>query len=473
MAGNSPNILVFMTDDHGQWASSAYGNREIHSPTMQWLADTGTRFDHAYCPLPVCSPARASFWTGRIPSTHGIHDWIAEPGENEDLPSIEGQKTLARFMKDGGYRTGMIGKWHCGSYWRKQDGFDTWFTSSLGTNARFGKQAYYEDEALQEFQGHQAPILTDRAVRFLQEHHQADSDKPFFLFVGYTNTHTPHAGEPEAIVSHYRKGEFADIPLEPYTGQHGHPRIAPFDPREDDRREQLAQYYAAVDVIDRQMARLMTELHSLGELENTLVVYTSDHGHMNGHHGLHTKGNATIPTNFLDESIHVPCLARWPGVIPAGRAESAPVDHCDLFATLIEAAGMDPGAAAREVRSPGRSWLPLLQGEKPEWRDYQFCEHAYSRMIRTGSYKLIRRYPNKVTRWDDAFYDLEQDPRETRNVLADPAYAEVIRKLDARLKDHFSTYENPELAGTNMATIQYHNQRDPWEALPGQDDHRQ
>jgi arylsulfatase A-like enzyme len=144
-----------------------------------------------------------------------------------------------------------------------------------------------------------------------------------------------------------------------------------------------------------------------------------------------------------------------------------------LFATLIEAAGMDPGTAAREVCSPGRSWLPLLKGETPAWRDYQICEHAYSRMICTESFKLIRRYPNKVTRWDDELYDLEQDPREKRNVIDNPAYASVIRELDARLKEHFSAYEDPERAGTNMATIRYHNQRDPWETLPGQDDHRQ
>lgn len=213
MAEGRPNILVFMTDDHGQWASGAYGNTEIQTPVMDWMAETGIRLDHAFCPIPVCSPARASFWTGRIPSAHGIHDWIAEPDRREDLPTIEEQKTLAVFLKEAGYRTGLVGKWHCGSCWRRQAGFDTWFTSALGTRAMAGKQAYFDNETVVEFHGHQHEILTDRVVRFLRDgEREANGERdPFFLFVGYTNTHTPHKGEPEPIVSRYRGSTFPSL----------------------------------------------------------------------------------------------------------------------------------------------------------------------------------------------------------------------------------------------------------------------
>ncbi|TVR52162.1 MAG: hypothetical protein EA425_05505 [Puniceicoccaceae bacterium] len=466
-----PNLLVFMTDDHGQWASSPYGNREIRSPALQWLADTGVRMERAFCPLPVCSPARASFFTGRIPSAHGIHDFLQEPNERPEHPGIEGQTTLAMLLKEAGYKTGLVGKWHCGKYWKKQPGFDTWFTSALGTNARFGRQEYFEDEERRTFNGHQETILTDRAVRFLQE--AADGADPFFLFVGYTNTHTPHAGEVEAVVEHYRRCRFDDIPAETYGGEHGHARIAPFDRKDPGRREQLAQYYAAVDVVDRQLCRIFAELENLGLTDETVILYTSDHGHMNGHHGLHTKGNATVPTNFLDESILVPALWRLPGAEPRGRAVAEPVDHCDAFATLLDAAGLDAGAIAADVRSPGRSYLPLLQGGRLDWRTWQICEHAYSRMIRTESAKLIRRYPNRVTHWPDEFYDLAADPRETRNVIGDPAHSACIEKLDAIMADFFARHEIPAKAGTNMETLLPHNSRDPWEALPGKDDHRQ
>ena len=100
-----PNLLVFLTDDHGQWASSAYGNRELHTPAMQWLADTGARFAHAHSPNPVCSPSRASFWTGQIPSRHGVHDWLLEPDEDPAHHGIAGRETLGSFLKEGGYRT--------------------------------------------------------------------------------------------------------------------------------------------------------------------------------------------------------------------------------------------------------------------------------------------------------------------------------------------------------------------------------
>ncbi|MGC9450085.1 MAG: sulfatase-like hydrolase/transferase [Oceanipulchritudo sp.] len=108
---------------------------------------------------------------------------------------MEGQKTIARFLREAGCSTGLAGKWHCGRFWRKQAGFDTWFTSACGTNAKFGAQAYYEDEDRIEFFGHQETILTDRAVRFLNEHKKQGTQQPFFLFLGYTNIHTRIPGK--------------------------------------------------------------------------------------------------------------------------------------------------------------------------------------------------------------------------------------------------------------------------------------
>jgi len=442
---------------------------------MQWLADTGTRMEEAFCQSPVCSPARACFHTGRIASRHGIHDWLREHEEPLQHPCLKGQKSLAGFLKEAGYRTGLVGKWHCGHSGQPPPGWDTWFTSALGTNARFGEQVYYEGTSKQTFHGHQETILTDRALRFLREDLSTAEAEPFFLFVGYTNTHTPHRGEAPPVVDHYRKADFRDIPDECDEGRHGHARIAPFDPREPERREHLAQYYAAVEIIDQQMNRLVSELENLGQLDNTLLVYTSDHGHLNGHHGLHTKGNATVPVNFLEESIRIPLLARWPDFIRAGHTLSFPVDHSDLFATLLDVAGVDAPAATRAVTSPGRSFLPQLGGqpEDPSWRKYQICEYAYSRMIRTPSAKLIRRFPTKVTSFPDEFYDLASDPRENRNVIDEPAHASVIRDLDRILEDHFRRYEDPARAGTNMKTIHWHNPGNPWEILPGEDTHRQ
>jgi arylsulfatase A-like enzyme len=462
MSSQRPNILVFLTDDHGRWTLPCYGNRETVTPTLDWLARTGTRMDRAFTPGPVCSPARASFWTGRIPSGHGVHDWIHEPDEGGH-PGIRGQNTLAQRLHHAGYQTALCGKWHCGHFTEQQPGFDTWFTLANGTNARFGNQPFIEGNGTRvEHHGHQATFITDRALRFLGE---SDRDRPFFLFVGYTDTHTPHAGSPERLVSRYRGASFSDIPREEPSPAHGQVRLA-LHPDPAKRHESLAQYYASVSMIDEQVGRILDELDSRGQLDNTLVVYTSDHGHMNGHHGLHTKGNATIPQNLLDESILVPCLLRWPGRIADGSARNEMVDHCDLWATLLDAAGCDADAAARADRSPGRSYLPLLTGHDLAWRDAQCCEYGNARMIRTDNAKLIRRYAGPNGRFADEFYDLSADPRERVNRMGDPAAADRIAALSARLEAHFASYELPEHAGCDIATQPTCNPWEPWTRDP-------
>ncbi len=455
-----PNILVILTDDHGQWASSPYGNSEILSPSLDYLAARGARFTHAFTPSPVCSPARASFWTGKLPSAHGIHDYIRDvmkPGTGSVVhPGIRGQTTLAQRLHDAGYSTALSGKWHCHHFELPPPGFDTWFTLGAGTNARFGPQPFIEGATRIDLFGHQAPHITDHAIGFLR---QRPPEKPFFLFVGYTNTHDPHIQEPARLVNRYRNATFRDIPNEPFDSVHGVPRITlPTD--ETARRAQHAQYYAAVSMIDEQTGRILDELDARGELENTLIVYTSDHGHMNGHHGLHTKGNATIPQNFLDESILVPCLVSWPGHIPAGQIRPEFVDHCDLHATLLDAAGA-PALTPADL-SPGHTYLPLLTGEPTAWRDAQFCEYGNARMIRTAAAKLILRYPGPNGYFPDEFYDLALDPRESVNRIADPACAAQIAALTSRLNAYFVRYESPARSGRHIADQPTCNDWQPW-----------
>lgn len=471
MPARKPNILVFLTDDHGQWASSAYGNREIHSPVMQWMADTGARIEHAFCTNPVCSPSRASFWTGQIPSRHGVHDFLGEPNENPEHHGIAGQPTLGALLKEIGYHTGMVGKWHAGDYWEPMPGYDTWFTSLKGTNARFQEQDFVDGHERVKLFGHQEIHYTDRAVRFLRERGPADA--PFFLYVGYTNTHTPHNAEPAPLRHHYKDCTFQDIPRETHNPEHGHARIAPFDPDESARREQLADYYASVENIDQQMLRVIAELENLGELENTLIIYTADHGHMNGHHGLHTKANATLPANFLEESIKVPMLLRGPGV-PPGIAPGFRADHCDLFATLLDAAGADLPPILNARHSAGESFLPSLHNEAHPRRDLQFCESGPNRMVRGPTEKLILRHPHPSgLAVHDEFYDLARDPRENHNLIHHPDHAKRIHVLKEALNDFFTQYADPAHDGTSAGLNRSHNSADLWTLLPGQTDQRQ
>ena len=454
------NILVFMTDDHGQWASGCYGSQELQTPNMDFLAETGARMTNAFTPSPVCSPARACFFTGRLPSQHGIHDWIREE-DNIGL-WMEREKPLPAVLQEGGYYTGLTGKWHCGRGDLPHAGFDYTFSHVTHQYPHCGEFRFLENGQTLAFRGQQAAHVTGMAQQFLRKR---DRSRPFFLFVGYVDTHAPFDRHPERLVRRYRKASFRDIPQETY---HGPGRIVFSLPRDEAaRREELAQYYAAVTYIDEQIGILLDELEGTDDLDDTLVAYTSDHGHMNGHHGLSTKGNATVPQNFFEESIRVPCLLRWPSHVQAQRTHDLFVDHCDLFQTLLDASGCrEAEEAAKRRNSPGRSYLPALTGAalEPSWRAEQFCEYGNARMIRTDRYKLIVRYPPHSARFSDVLYDLQADPRENVNAIADSDKAEIVQDLRACLKTYFDRYEEPEHSGCNILDRPVHNPNEPWRA---------
>jgi arylsulfatase A-like enzyme len=212
-------------------------------------------------------------------------------------------------------------------------------------------------------------------------------------------------------------------------------------------------------MVDEQVGRLIDELDNLQLRQNTLIVYTSDHGQFAGHHGLpFSKGNATVPQNFFDEAIRVPLLVDWPGHVRAGISPNQFVDHCDLFQTLLAAAD----ARAEGIPSPGRSFLPLLNGQEMSWRDAQFCEYGNARMIRTKTHKLICRYPGPNGHFGDELYDLTVDPRETHNVIGDPVNSERVGELKRRLDDYFARYEVPERSGRHVALQPQAGAVEPW-----------
>lgn len=435
-----PDILLFLSDDHGQWACSPYGNSELRTPVLQWLADTGARMDNAFTPSPVCSPARASFWTGKIPSAHGVHDYLKENPNNlegERHPGIEEQVNLAQLLQARGYRTGQFGKWHAGGGGHPVPGFDRWFSSLWGTGAGFREQCFSADGEEVRWFGHQAPEVTRRAIDFFRECKQENPEQPVFLVVGYTDTHTPHAGQSPWRLGPHAESAFPDIPRETFAGCHGDP-FFPYDADTAKAQAENRDYYAAVEWIDAQAGEVLEAVRAEGALDEALVLYLSDHGHMNGHHGLHTKGNATRPQNFLEESIRIPWLMRWPGRIAEGQSREESVDLCDAFATVLEAAGGDPADAARAdgVERPGRSVLPLFGEDASDWRDVQICEYGNARMIRTKRHKLIRRGPAVNYAVEDEFYDLAEDPRERSNRIAD-ADPSLLAELDGRLEAYF------------------------------------
>jgi arylsulfatase A-like enzyme len=173
-----PNILVLMTDDHGQWASHCYGNRELSTPNMDYLAETGARMQNAYTPCPVCSPARASFWTGRLPSQHGIHDWIQEDGDTR--PWFARERPLASVLQSAGYHTGLAGKWHCGQGEIPDAGFDFALSHTTNQYPHRGVQHFTENGKPVAFTGQQS--AADSARRKDSAHYGAVDPETGFRF---------------------------------------------------------------------------------------------------------------------------------------------------------------------------------------------------------------------------------------------------------------------------------------------------
>jgi choline-sulfatase len=447
------NILVFFTDDHAQWALPCYGNSEIIAPSLDYLARTGIRMDNAFTPIPVCSPARASFWTGLYPSQHGVHDHLAEPDDVVSAhPWLEGLPTLAEHLHAVGYTTALCGKWHCGLGEVPKPGFDYWFSAWRQTPKYFNLTSRYSDHGdVREITGYDTQIITDAALRFLR---QRDTEQPFFLFVGFATTHNPWINRPERLVEHYRRqATFRDIPDEaPYPfGTAGfHPA------RPDDPREAAAQYYASVTQIDEMVGRVLDELDALGERDQTLVIYTADHGLNLGHHQVWGKGNGTLPINMLDESIRVPLILNHPGVLPAGQVRQAFVNHTDLFMTLLDYADALPQDTAAY---PGRSYQDVLvHAGVVDWHNTYIGEYGNVRALRNEQYKLVKYYPDGP----HLLFDMQQDPRETINLYDEPAYQDVVATLSAEIDTFFAQYENPSHSGLNAPDLPKHNAGEAW-----------
>jgi arylsulfatase A-like enzyme len=230
--------------------------------------------------------------------------------------------------------------------------------------------------------------------------------------------------------------------------------------------EMLAQYFAAVSAQDAWIGELVDAIEAGGALDDTLVIVTSDHGHMNGHHGLVGKANATLPQNLFEESVRVPLVLRWPARLPRGFIAEIFADHLDLFATVLDAAGIELDEATEQrLSSPGRSLLHRFDGSPFEWRGHRFSEHGNVRMVADHRFKLVRRYPPIDPRFGDELYDLENDPRETSNLIDDPGYQDRRVKLETELDEHFARFEDPDRSGMRIMEQPPCNGREPWTRL--------
>ncbi|PHR54300.1 MAG: sulfatase [Robiginitomaculum sp.] len=452
-----PNIIVIMADDHGQWAMGAYGLKYIQTPNLDWLAETGVLFKNAMSVAPVCSPARASFYTGKMPSQHGVHDFLGE-GKEFDANWLSGEKLLSEWLQDSGYRTALLGKWHATiDSAIVQRGFDRWLSydvSRTGWQNQYQHQGtvYFSDDGKPMAQtGVQARFLTEQAIQFIDR----PDKRPFYISLNFVEPHFPFAGLPERLVSKYRPiaqkvvraGDSSDLPVR-LSGN-----LVPAD-----HEEQLAQYLAAVSLIDDQVGRLMDALQGRDALKNTIVIYVSDHGLLVGQYGLYGKTNASAPANFYEETIRIPLIFNGPARFMRPRqTRHEMVSLIDLHTTIRDFAS--GGKQARSDYGPGRSLTPLLQGKRQtNWRRYNYAERGNLRMVTNGHWKLVRQYPqNQRAIPTDTWYDLASPMRERHSTV--PPRPALRDRLIGALDQFFKKYETPEHSGRRIWDQPYPNAR--------------
>ncbi|MCC7145315.1 MAG: sulfatase-like hydrolase/transferase [Phycisphaeraceae bacterium] len=452
MAG--PNILLFLTDDHGPWSLGCYGNSECRSPTLDRLAAEGVRFANAFTPCPVCSPARACLLTGRTPSQVGIHDWLWEVDPQiGDRDWLAEEITLPQLLQQAGYYCGLSGKWHLGQSHKTPRGFDWCFGLPRRQGKHIQEYTYHLNNEPVTLTGNKTGFITDYALRFLE---QAPADRPFFLNVGYIATHSPYGEHEPDLMASYAGASFRDIPVyepHPWHKNEGMINGDQFSPH--DLRRLYAGYYAAVTDMDRHMRRIFDALGRQGRLDDTLVIYTADHGCALGHQGFWGKGNSTRPLNMYEVSLRVPLLMRWPGRIPAGKVVADGVDHYDHFKAICAVAGVDlERAHLAERRYPGRSLWPLACGQTiADWRQTRFGEYGDLRMIRTPGHKLVRRYGHRP----DELFDLRQDPLEKNNLAAQPTAADLRATMEAELEEFYAKHDDPRHSGLRVKELPKQN----------------
>ena len=441
------NIILFLTCDHGAWANGFYGNEHIITPTLDQLANDGIVFENAYTPTPVCSPSRACIMTGKTPSQVGIHDWLEESYDdiaNKDW--LKGQKTLFDYFKSKGYFNALSGKWHLGRSHIKPSGVDYHFGIHHWQGNHNENYEYALNGDLLKLNGNKSEFVTDHAIKFLNSY----LDKPIFLKIGYIATHSPYTQQSHDpnITKLYKNNNFFELPV-----YNAHPWIknegTPNHPTEDELRDRYIGYYSAVTEIDRNIGRIIAHLEKINQLNDTLIIYTSDHGCAIGHHGFFGKGNSTRPLNMYETSLRIPLF--FFGFGKSQKRISNYVDHYDTFQTIMDLLGYHNNCE----EYPGDSFLKILEGnENISWNNTKYGEYGDLRMIRNETMKLIIRYSNKSP---NSFFNLKNDPNELLNIYDNIKDSEEVVNMHNNLNKFYQQYSSRDYSGLNVENLPRHN----------------
>ncbi|MFG1972530.1 sulfatase [Nonomuraea fuscirosea] len=463
---NAPNILLICTDQQRFDALGAYGNDEIHTPHLDRLAEQGVLFENCYVNSPVCGPSRASLMSGRYVHAHGA--WANGVG----LPAHE--RLFSRDLADHGYDCGLVGKFHVGGACsggrlepRLDDGFrvfrwahDPYPGSSENAYHRWLRAVRPDlyESAVQAGAGtgfdamptefHYSRWIGNETIDYLRR--SRDPGKPFFFVANFFDPHHGF-GAPKEYADAYRDKplrrpvtrdqELAGKPPVLTEASHrsyaGHAR-GYVEYTESELHDVKVNYYAMVSLVDDEVGRILAALDETGLAENTLVVFTSDHGEMLGDHQLMLKGPM-----MYECAVRVPLLMRWPAGLPAGERRAELVQWIDLASTFLAAAGAPP-----LPRGQGLDLLPLARGEQDApVRGWALCEYrnsghpypepVHTTMLRRDHWKIVVYHgaPSTTRARTGELYDLDRDPAELDNLWDDPAHVAVRAELQESLLD--------------------------------------
>ena len=441
-----PNILWICTDQQRWDTIQALGNTHIQTPNIDRLVRQGVAFNTAYCQSPICTPSRASFLTGLYPSTvHGT--------TNGNLFWGEGAPLVSKLLRDSGYDCGMVGKFHLAGGWRRveprpvDDGYRVWEWSHAPRNDWPEGHDYKDWLAakgvdLGELRQNPAKIppdlhreawCTQRAIAFIET--ERAEDQPWLLSINYYYPHPPF-DPPEEYRQRYNP-EALPAPAFRASDLLAQEKLASVDfqshvqePETFNSQTIKAAYYGMIEFLDDLLGQLLESLERSGQIENTLIVFMSDHGEMLGDHGLTQKG-----CRFYEGLVRVPLIFCWPGQFQQNLVSQALVELTDITPTLLDLCGIK-----QPEKMMGQSLLPILVGtaNPQQHRDSVRCDYyralkddtigfegSYASMIRDERYKLVVYHGHNT----GELFDLQTDPNEFENLWDDPAHAEIRFKM--------------------------------------------
>jgi len=488
-----PNILFIFSDDHALQALGCYPTRlqdfirRHHiTPSIDRIAAEGAVFEHSFCCNSICGPSRAAVLTGKHSHINGFID-------NSNKPFDGSQWTFPKAFQAAGYQTALFGKWHLIS---NPTGFDRW--EILPDQGQYYNPVFISPAGRKQQYGYVTDIITDKTIDWLSHR---DTTKPFMVMCQHKAPHRPWlpplqyldllkdqtVPDPETLFDDYQNRASPASQQEMTIDQHMtltsdlkvlpttiiNPNQIPgeiarmtpqqrkawdayYNPRNEAFRkanlqgkelvrwkyqQYLKDYLGCIKSIDDNVGRLLAWLDESGLSDNTIVIYCADQGFYLGEHGWYDK------RWMYEESLAMPFIIRWPGVVKAGSRFKPMIQNIDYAPTFLEIAGL---TIPPEIQ--GRSFVSILKGQIPDdWRKsvyyhyYEFPQPHHvppHRGVRTEQYKLVHYY--RTDEWE--CFDLKTDPQEMRSVYADPAYAEIVQELKQELARLEKQYQVPPLA---------------------------